>query len=40
MSTVKVNLKNAKEAIVSKNYEDALKWAQKVLDMDSENYMG
>ncbi|KAF9195193.1 Superkiller protein 3 [Haplosporangium sp. Z 11] len=40
MSTVKVNLKNAKEAIVSKNYEDALKWAQKVLDADSENYMG
>ncbi|KAG0295601.1 Superkiller protein 3 [Dissophora globulifera] len=39
MSTVKINLKNAKEAIVSKNYDDALKWTQKVLSSDSENYM-
>ncbi|KAF9355484.1 Superkiller protein 3 [Mortierella sp. AD094] len=40
MSTVKTNLKNAKEAIVNKKYEDALKWAEKVLDADSANYMG
>ncbi|KAF9198939.1 Superkiller protein 3 [Haplosporangium sp. Z 27] len=40
MSTVKVNLKNAKEAIVNKNYDDALKWTQKVLDSDPSNYMG
>ncbi|KAF9437752.1 Superkiller protein 3 [Entomortierella beljakovae] len=40
MSTIKANLKNAKEAIVGKNYEDVLKWTQKVLDADSENYMG
>ncbi|KAG0210738.1 Superkiller protein 3 [Mortierella sp. GBA30] len=40
MSTIKINLKNAKEAIVGKKYEDALKWTEKVLDADSENYMG
>ncbi|KAI1317452.1 Superkiller protein 3 [Mortierella claussenii] len=39
MATIKTNLKSAKEAIVSKNYDDALKWTQKVLDADSENYM-
>ncbi|OAQ35470.1 TPR-like protein [Linnemannia elongata AG-77] len=39
MSTVKLNLKNAKEAIVAKKYDDALKWTEKVLDSDSENYM-
>ncbi|KAF9939010.1 Superkiller protein 3 [Mortierella alpina] len=40
MSTVKINLKNAKEAIVAKKYEEALKWAEKVLDADADNYMG
>ncbi|KAG0225716.1 hypothetical protein B0O80DRAFT_405545 [Mortierella sp. GBAus27b] len=40
MSTVKVNLKNAREAIAAKNYDDALKCVQKVLDSDPENYMG
>ncbi|KAF9106846.1 Superkiller protein 3 [Mortierella sp. AM989] len=40
MSTVKINLKNAKEAIVTKKYDDALKWAEKVISADSENYMG
>jgi len=39
MSTVKVNLKNAKEAIVAKNYDEVLKWTEKVLGTDSENYM-
>lgn len=39
MSTVKLNLKYAKEAIVAKKYDDALKWTEKVLDSDSENYM-
>ncbi|KAG0046177.1 Superkiller protein 3 [Gryganskiella cystojenkinii] len=40
MATVKINLKNAREAITNKNYEDALKWTEKVLDSDSSNYMG
>ncbi|KAF9908643.1 Superkiller protein 3 [Linnemannia zychae] len=40
MSTLKVNLKNAREAIAAKNYDDALKWTEKVLSSDSENYMG
>ncbi|KAG0345117.1 Superkiller protein 3 [Podila humilis] len=38
MSTVKVNLKNARDSITSKNYEDAVKWCQKVLDWESSNY--
>ncbi|KAG0361729.1 Superkiller protein 3 [Podila minutissima] len=38
MSTVKVNLKNAREAIGNKNYDDAVKWCQKVLDWESSNY--
>lgn len=38
MSTVKVNLKNAREAIGNKNYDDAVKWCQKVLDWESNNY--
>ncbi|KAK3822830.1 MAG: hypothetical protein J3Q66DRAFT_135448 [Benniella sp.] len=40
MSTVKANLKNAREAIAAKSYDDALKWTQKVLDSEPENYMG
>jgi hypothetical protein len=40
MSTVKASLKNAREAIAAKGYDDALKWTQKVLDSDPENYMG
>ncbi|KAF8927210.1 hypothetical protein EDD21DRAFT_448810 [Dissophora ornata] len=40
MSTVKINLKHARDAIAGKNYDDALKWTQKVLDADSGNYMG
>ncbi|KAK3827007.1 MAG: hypothetical protein J3R72DRAFT_496527 [Linnemannia gamsii] len=39
MSTVKVNLKNARESIAAKNYEEALQWTEKVLYSDSENYM-
>ncbi|KAF9427265.1 Superkiller protein 3 [Podila epigama] len=38
MSTVKVNLKNAREAIGNKDYENAVKWCQKVLDWESSNY--
>ncbi|KAF9937373.1 Superkiller protein 3 [Modicella reniformis] len=40
MSTIKTNLKNAREAIASKSYDDALKFTQKVLDSEPENYMG
>ena len=40
MATVKINLKNAREAIANKKYDDALNWTQKVLDSDSSNYMG
>ncbi|KAF9970669.1 Superkiller protein 3 [Actinomortierella ambigua] len=38
MSSTKINLKNARDALVKKDYQDALKWAQKVLDWESSNY--
>ncbi|KAG0253953.1 Superkiller protein 3 [Actinomortierella ambigua] len=38
MSSTKINLKNAREALGKKDYNDALKWAQKVLDWESSNY--
>ncbi|KAI8576073.1 hypothetical protein K450DRAFT_258770 [Umbelopsis ramanniana AG] len=38
MNNTKANLKNAREALGSKKYEDAIKFCKRVLDWESQNY--
>ncbi|KAG0243382.1 Superkiller protein 3 [Actinomortierella wolfii] len=38
MSSTKINLKNARDAIGKKDYQEALKWSQRVLDWEANNY--
>lgn len=38
MSNTKTNLKSAKEAIGAKKFDEALKYCQRVLDWEPDNY--
>jgi superkiller protein 3 len=38
MNNTKANLKNAREALGSKKFEDAIKFCRRVLDWESQNY--
>jgi hypothetical protein len=38
MNNTKANLKNAREALGAKKFEDAIKFCKRVLDWESQNY--